>query len=260
MTIYAAERLPQTRSARATGIWSPDSRIADAGKVTPQFPALWEATARTSYATHCTYVGMAGNPVSWFARYTLRDKLGPGPPREADAIHFAEYGDRLHDIVPRSRQLALGEHPFPVENARRATAMQFNVAALGAQLTGDFLREGGTIVPMHFASPADFALLAQPVIVNCTGYGARALLGDNSIVPVRGQIAWFAPQPEVHYGLYYCSVSVLPRADGNVVLYVGDGDMFGVCIVGETTDRGEAERAIATIEPLFTPQSLARST
>jgi glycine/D-amino acid oxidase-like deaminating enzyme len=89
------------------------------------------------------------------------------------------------------------------------------------------------------------------VIVNCTGYGARALMGDDSIVPVRGQIAWLAPQPEVHYGLYYKSVSILPRSDGIVVQYVGDSDMFGVGIAEETPDRGEAERAIATVAPLF---------
>ncbi len=251
VTIYAAERLPQTRSARATGTWSPDSRIADEAKVTPAFPALWEAMARTSYAMHRSYVGMAGDPVSWSDRYTLLETPGPRPPRAEGAIHFAEYGDRLHDIVPRSRALARSEHPFPADNVRLGTSMQFNVAALGAQLTGDFLREGGTIVPIQFDSPADFARLAQPVIVNCTGYGARALLGDNSIVPVRGQIAWLAPQPEVQYGLYYRSVSILPRPDGLVVQYVGDSDMFGVGIADETPDRGEAERAIATVATLF---------
>jgi D-amino-acid oxidase len=251
VTIYAAERLPQTRSARATGTWSPDSRIADADKVTPQFPALWEAMARTSYAMHRSYVGLPGEPVSWSDRYTLLDRPGPRPPRAEGAIHFAEYGERLYDIVPRSRALARSEHPFPAENVRLGTSMQFNVAAYGAQLTEDFLREGGTIVPMHFDSPADFPRLPQPVIVNCTGYGARALMKDDSIVPVRGQIAWLAPQPEVHYGLYYRSVSILPRPDGLVVQYVGDSDMFGVGIADETPDRGEAERAIATVATLF---------
>ena len=33
VTIYAQERGPQTRSARATGTWSPDSRIADAERL-----------------------------------------------------------------------------------------------------------------------------------------------------------------------------------------------------------------------------------
>jgi len=251
VTIYAKDRLPQTRSARATGTWSPSSRIADANAVSPQFPALWEAMARTSYSMHRSYVGLPDDPIVWSDRYTLLDAQGPRPPRMPGAIHFAEYDERRHDIVAQSRPLARNEHPFPVANARVANAMQFNVTALGDRLMADFLREGGRIEAMTFETPADFARLAQPVIVNCTGYGARALMKDESIVPVRGQIAWLAPQPDVHYGLYYKSVSILPRSDGIVVQYVGESDMFGVGIADETPDRAEAERAIATIAPLF---------
>lgn len=251
VTVYAAERLPQTRSARATGTWSPSSRIADADAVTPQFPDLWEAMARASYAMHRSHVGLPGDPVVWSDRYTLLDAPGPRPPRVEGAIHFAEYDDRLRDIVPHGRTLARSEHPFPVDNARLVSAMQFNVASLGDRLMTDFLREGGRFEARTFRTPADFAALPQPVIVNCTGYGARALMADASITPVRGQIAWLAPQPEVHYGLYYKSVSILPRSDGIVVQYVGDTDMFGVGNADETPDRAEAERAIATVAPLF---------
>jgi glycine/D-amino acid oxidase-like deaminating enzyme len=251
VTIYAAERLPQSRSARATGTWSPDSRIAAADKVTAGFPAAWEAMARHSYHIHRTFVGLPGDPVSWSDRYTLLDAPGPRPPRDAGAIHFAEYGDLLGDLVPRGRSLRAGEHPFPVANVRLSTSMQFNVAALGQQLMAEFLREGGRIENATFNTPADFARLSQSVIVNCTGYGARALMGDDSIVPVRGQIAWLAPQPGVNYGVYYRSVSVLPRPDGMVVQYVGDSDMYGVGNDSEVPDRGEAERAIAAVAAVF---------
>jgi glycine/D-amino acid oxidase-like deaminating enzyme len=251
VTIYAADRLPQTRSARATGTWSPDSRIADAAAVTPQFPVAWEAMARHSFAMHQSFVGTAGDPVVWSDRYTLINAGAPRPPRPPGAIDFADYGDRLHDIVPRFRTLSRAEHPFAQDNVRHGTSMQFNIAALGQRLMQDFLVEGGRIETMTFNAPADFARLAQPVIVNCTGYGARALMGDTSIVPVRGQIAWLAAQPEVHYGVYYRSVTVLPRSDGIVVQYVGDSDMWGYGVADETPDRGEAERAVATIAPLF---------
>ena len=59
VTIYAKERTPQTRSFRATGTWSPDSRVADADKVDAAFPALWEEMARTSYD-----IGSPGRPSS----------------------------------------------------------------------------------------------------------------------------------------------------------------------------------------------------
>ncbi|KAB7646417.1 NAD(P)/FAD-dependent oxidoreductase [Polymorphobacter fuscus] len=251
VTIYARERLPQTRSARATGTWSPDSRIADANAVTAQFPALWEAMARASFPIHQSYVGLPGDPVVWSDRYTLLSPGLPRPPRPAGAIHFAEYGERIADIVPPFRSLSRAQHPFPVDTVRHGTSMQFNVAALGQRLMQDFLIEGGHIEQAHFETPADFARLSQPVVVNCTGYGARALMRDDSIVPVRGQIAWLAPQPEVRYGLYYRSVSILPRNDGIVVQYVGDSDMWGYGIDSETPDRGEAERAIAVVAALF---------
>jgi glycine/D-amino acid oxidase-like deaminating enzyme len=252
VTIYAADRLPQTRSARATGTWSPSSRIADATAVSPAFPALWETMARHSFARHQSLVGLPGDPVVWSDRYSLFD--GPPTPtqeRPPGAVAFAEYEDRLHGMVPPMRTLAPGQHPFPVARVRHGTSMQFNIAALGQRLLDDFRQEGGAIETMVFDTPADFARLAQPVIVNCTGYGARALMRDDSIVPVRGQIAWLAAQPDVHYSVYYRQVSVLPRSDGIVVQNVGGGDMAGFGIADETPDRAEAERAIATVAPVF---------
>lgn len=259
VTIYAKERTPQTRSFRATGTWSPDSRIAEADKVAPGFPALWEEMARTSYATYQTLLGLPGEPVSWSDRYTLFDRAGVSPlaPRPGGAVHFAEYGERLRDIVPVSQELPAGSHPFPVPRVRHGTSMQFNVTDLAHMLTSDFLAEGGKIVAMTFDTPADLARLKEPVVVNCTGYGARALWKDETITPVRGQIAWLAPQPEVRYGVYYKHVAVLPRPDGIVVQQVGDSDQWGYGVDDERPDRAEAEAAVATIAELYARTSSA---
>lgn len=253
VTIYAKDRAPMTRSARATGTWSPDSRVADADKVSADFPALWEQMARTSYATYQTYLGMPGEPVAWTDRYNLYDSPIAGPPHAhgPGEIHFAEYARRLDDIVPRYRDLPAGAHPFPVPRARAGTSMQFNVAELSHLLMTDFLTEGGRIEAMEFHTPADLARLPQGVIVNCTGYGARALFGDETITPVRGQIAWLAPQPDARYGLRYRGVSVLARPDGIVVQSLGTSDMFGYGDASETPDRAEAEACIATVAALF---------
>ncbi|MFT4252625.1 MAG: FAD-dependent oxidoreductase [Caulobacter sp.] len=254
VTIYAKERTPYTRSARATGTWSPDSRIADADKVDPGFGDVWERMARTSYAAYQTMLGLPGEPVSWSDRYNLFDgPAGPRGPIPANVVRFAEYHERLAGLVPSMRELSPGAHPFPVARARRGVQMQFNVADLAHQLTTDFLIEGGRIETMVFDAPADLARLKESVVVNCTGYGARALWKDESVVPVRGQIAWLAPQPEVRYGLYYRHVSVLPRPDGIVVQQVGDGEMFGYGVADETPDRAEAEDAVRTIAKLYSP-------
>src|SRR5262249_7184334 len=77
-TICAKERPPEVRSARATGTWSPDSRIALANSVSADFPALWEKMCRYSFHTYESYLGMAGNPVEWTDRYVLSDRRGSG--------------------------------------------------------------------------------------------------------------------------------------------------------------------------------------
>lgn len=250
VTIYAKERPQQARSFRATGTWSPDSRIADADKVASSFPALWEDMARTSYATYQTLLGLPGEPVAWTDRYALSDDAPK--PRAIGAIHFAEYEKKqLADITPPFRLLTPGTHPFPVNYVRHGTSMQFNVTELSRLLLEDFLREGGQIETMTFNTPADLARLKQSVIVNCTGYGARALWKDESIIPVRGQIAWLPAQPEARYGVYYKNVVALPRPDGIVVQQAGENDMWGYGIDNETADHAESEAAIATFAGIF---------
>lgn len=248
VTIYAKDRPQQTRSFRATGLWSPDSRIADADKVDASFAATWDEMARTSWAMHQTYLGMPGEPVSFTERYILRDALPTPRERAPNEIRF--FGAHVEG-VPRGRDLAPGDHRFPVARARVATTMLFNVSELMHRLTTDFLLEGGTIIPMTFDTPADLARLTEPVVVNCTGYGARALWKDETITPFRGQIAWLAAQPEAHYGLIYRGVSVLSRPDGVVVQQIGENDMYGMGIDNETADPAESRAAIETVAPLF---------
>ncbi|NBB13997.1 FAD-dependent oxidoreductase [Caulobacter sp. SLTY] len=254
VTIYAKDRAPYTRSARATGTWSPDSRVADAAKVDAAFPALYEQMARTSYAAFQTLLGLPGEPVAWTDRYTLFDGPDPGvtfPQRPTTVPDIRFFGVPLRNLAPHWNDLEPSQHPFPVARARHGTSMQFNVAELAHLLTSDFLLEGGRIETRTFNTPADLGRLKERVVVNCTGYGARALWRDETVIPVRGQITWLAPQPEVRYGLYYRHVNVLPRPDGIVVQYGGDSEMWGYGSEDETPDLAEAEASIRTIAPLF---------
>jgi len=68
VTIYAKERAPFTRSSRATGSWTPDSRVALASAVAPGFAADWEAMARASFFMYQSYYGLPGSPVEWTER------------------------------------------------------------------------------------------------------------------------------------------------------------------------------------------------
>jgi D-amino-acid oxidase len=253
VTIYAKERPPEVRSARATGSWTPDSRIALTNAVSPDFPALWERMCRNSFHTYESYLGMAGNPVEWTDRYTLSD-ASPGAAQaniRPDALSFARYQDRVRDLTPRSQDLPPGSHPFPTRYARRNSSLTFNIAGYSRQLVNDFLVEGGKIENVEFQSPSDLARLPQKVMINATGYGARSLWKDESIVPVRGQIAWLIPQPEVNYGVQYKNVNILARRDGIVVQDGGIGDMEGYNDSNEQPDRAAAESAVRVVTELY---------
>ena len=107
VTIYAKERPPYVRSARATGTWTPDSRIAlELGDVAPNFAAEWESMARTSFAMYQSYLGMAGTPVEWTDWYFLRDEAHRRTlitvVAERSNHDFAHYDDRIADLTPMS--------------------------------------------------------------------------------------------------------------------------------------------------------------
>jgi glycine/D-amino acid oxidase-like deaminating enzyme len=256
VTIYARELLPETRSARATGTWTPDSRIALADKAAPGFAALWERMARISFHTYRSYLGLPGTPVEWQDRYYLHDDAPPGPAEGAAGsvapeLDFASYEDRIADISPAPERLDPASTPFPVQSVRRWQSMTFNIADYAHTLMTDFLLAGGRVERREFHSPSELAGLKEKVVINCPGYAARELWKDASIVPVRGQIAWLIPQPEVDYGVVYDGVNVVPRRDGIVLQMLDGGDMRGYSDDHETADRAEAMTAVTRIAALY---------
>ncbi len=252
VTIYAKERPPDVRSMRATGSWTPDSRIALADSAPADFGALWEKMARTSWHMYGSFLGIAGNPVEWLDHYYLSDDE-PARPRVAEPaippLSFARYASRIADLRPQSHELT--RHPFPTKYARRGANLTFNIAAYARQLLNDFLVEGGRIERREFQSPNDLQSLPEKVIINAPGYGARAMWKDESVVPVRGQINWLIPQPEAHYGIFYRGVEILARRDGIVVQNGGIGMMEGYNDTNETPDRAVAEESVGIVAELF---------
>ena len=255
VTIYARDLLPQTRSSRATGSWTPDSRISLRDEAGPQFGELWEQMARFSFKTYRQYLGLPGTPVEWTDRYTLSDTPSEGraeaEERKPGDLIFGEYSDRIRDLTPRAQQLPEGSTPFPVKYVSRSESMQFNIADYGHTLMTDFFTAGGKFVRKEFHAPNDLTQLKEKVVINCPGYAAREWWNDNSIVPVRGQIQWLIPQPEVNYGFYYRGVSILSRRDGIVVQDLNGGDMRGYNNSRELADRTEADNAVAVIAELY---------
>ena len=254
VTIYARDLLPQTRSARATGSWTPDSRISLKDAAGPAFGELWEQMARISFKTYRQYLGLPGTPVEFTDRYALADEPFDQLREESeklDTLGFGNYSDRIRDLTPRPQELPPGATPFPVKYVRRSENMQFNIADYAHTLMTDFFTAGGKFVRKEFHAPNELTQLKEKVVINCPGYAATEWWNDKSITPVRGQIAWLIPQPEVNYGFNYKNISILSRRDGIVVQDLNGGDMRGYGNSKELADRTEADNAVATIAELY---------
>ena len=268
VTIYTRELLARTRSVRANGSWTPDSRIALTSEAPSNFGDTWEQMARISWKNLRPYIGMAGNPVAFTDHYYLTDaprgtpqpvdptwpKLPPpswtgGPTSSED---FAKYSDRIKDITAHTQDLPPDVNPFPVKYAARSTSMFFNFTEYGHLLTEEFFARGGKIVMRDFHSPSELAHLPEKVIINCPGYAAHDWWRDKSMIPIRGQTEWLIPQPEVNYGLTYRNVETRSKSDGVMVIQIGP-EMFAKSWKNSTEvpNRAEAETAVKVVEELM---------
>jgi glycine/D-amino acid oxidase-like deaminating enzyme len=250
VTIYARDLPPAAPSSRATGLWTPDSRICFESYATPEFKHLWEVMARTSYATYQSFLGLPGTPVEYIDFYGVHDSGGtqPGVPTDTSRPQFADLQrELLPDLLPRREEYAPGQHSLGAHYLSGAPVLMFNLSSYTRALIADFRGAGGEIRIQDFHAPADLARIPERTLINATGYGARALFGDESVVPVRGQLARAIPQPEVHYGLYYRHATFVPRRDGAVFQVLGESDYYGLGDATTIPDRAEAEHAVNTI-------------
>jgi len=255
--IYCKDRPPEVRSSAATGVWSPDSRICTSEHATPAFAQRWEAMARASFKTYQSLLGLPGDPVQWHDGYALSDvpfDQPAGTGEHSDEPDYPDLEDRLRDIRPRSVALAPGEHPFRAAHVRRYTQMVFNIASYSRLLLDDFFREGGEIEQREFTHPRQLGGLRERTIIHATGYGARALFRDDTLVPVRGQTARLVPQPEVDYGLQWRghNLFVVPRRDGILVQAQGEHDWNNEDV---QVDRSLTEAAVMRLAGAFAPRS-----
>jgi hypothetical protein len=210
--------------------------------------------ARASFDVYQAFLGLSGTPVEFVDNYFVTDDLTNERPRTPPDSRpaFAELQHELiPDLIPRGVQFEPGQHTLGRRRLLGNSQLMFNLASYQRTLVADFTANGGRIEIAEFHSPADFQRLKEKTLVNATGYGARALFGDNSIVPVRGQLARMMPDSNVTYGLFYNRVGFVPRRDGLVFQVTGDNDYYGYNDDAERPDRAEAERAVNTIASLF---------
>jgi glycine/D-amino acid oxidase-like deaminating enzyme len=264
VTIYAKELPPDTRSSWATGGWTPDSRISLESGATPQFKALWQRMARSSWRMYQGLLGLPGDPVGFVEGYSLSDtpprQDGESEERPGDANRpkFARLsGELIPEISFKAVTIDPAATPFVAPYVRRRPRLTFSIGIYSRMLLEDFRAAGGKLVVDEFRSPADFARLPHRTLVNATGYGARALLGDESLVPVKGQLARLMPRPDAFYGLSYHRVSLTTRHDIAVLQAQGvdanTDEGFGDATVNP--DMAVVEFAVKTLAAAYRPRA-----
>ena len=251
VTVYAAQFPAETRSAGATGVWSPSSRIGLLDSAAPEFADRWEQWARTSWASHLQALGTSGDPVEFLTQYNV---AGGRAPRVPETHRFLHLDRRLADLTPDWGDTPLAERPFPQRFSRSGPTLVFNVSEYFDRLVRLFLLRGGRMVRRNFPDRAAVLALDEPVVVNCMGYGAKTIWGDADMLPVRGQIGWLLPQPEARYALWHDKVQAVSRRDGVIVQYLGPNDDWGYGNEREEIDPAETEQALATLRSLQAQQ------
>jgi D-amino-acid oxidase len=218
VTIYAATVPPDTTSNMSWAGYTPASGLIAPERRTPAWDAQFRTAAEVSYRQLQLMVGPRYG-VYWIDSYNATDDPNPD----------SRGGGADSDLVPehlrtgRDREvLGPGEHPFPTQYAIRQSNLAIEPSIYMNALVDDFIAFGGRIVIRRFESPRELASLPEPVIVNCTGLGSFSLFDDKELVPVKGQLTFLVPQPEVDYRASARlpdgeNASINPRRDGIVV-------------------------------------------
>ncbi len=202
VTIYARDLPPDTTSNIAGAQWSPAS-VFDRNSVSPAFYGELERALQHSYRHFQQLVGERYG-IRWVSNYMLNNR----PFREDDVL------GRFAHLYPELRDLGTDEHPFPAAYARHFNTMFIEPPVYLPAIMRDYFDSGGEIVVREFVTPADLALLVEPVIFNCTGLGSRELFGDQELLPAKGQLSVLLPQEGINYLMIYNGIYMFPRNDG----------------------------------------------
>ncbi|HZP49341.1 MAG TPA: FAD-dependent oxidoreductase [Vicinamibacterales bacterium] len=238
VTIYAAAIPPNVTSNMSLAGFTPSSGLV----VNDQRTDAWDAQYQRAYDISYRQLQLlAGNPisgVSWLDNISLTDRE---PSTAAPAPAPGHPRAPLPDGADTEREIfGPGEHPFDTKYAIRSPQIRIEPNIYLDALMRDVVLFGGRIVVRKFDAPRDLMALAEPIVVNCTGLGARDLFGDQELVPLKGQLTVLVPQDEVTYhtngGLH------TPPAPGQLGIHMmsrRDGIILG----------GTSQRGVWTLEP-----------
>jgi len=223
VTIYARELPPNTTSNVAGAFWSPTS-VYDPQQVTTRFDEQFRLACNISNKAFQTLVGNEYG-VRWIETFELL--------RNAASIERELPGGNA--LYPQREVHRDPDHYFGFPFVRQYNTMLIEPHVYLNALLRDFYIAGGRVVVKEFRAREELARVPESIIFNCTGLGARALFGDQELVPVRGQLEVLLPQPEIDY-CYLSSGYMFPRRDGIILGGTWDHDDWSLVPNAEQTN------------------------
>jgi D-amino-acid oxidase len=252
VTIYAATVPPDTTSNMSLAGWTPTSGLVDTDKRTPEWDAQFRQAAEIAYRRLQLLTGPKYG-ITWLHNYSPSDtEPGPG----GGSSNPGGPGPLMPASITNPRiVLEPGEHTFPTKYAVERTEMRIEPSIYLDALMNDFLLWGGKVVIRKFDTPRDIAALAENVIVNCTGLGAKAIFNDPELLPLKGQLTVLMPQAEINYSTSGAGRFMLPGAGFIHMMPRTDGIVLGGTSLRDdwtlTVDEKERQRIVDTHIAMF---------
>lgn len=187
VTIYTRDPSRHSTSNVGAGQWAPTS-VFEEGIASKAFEAQFRFASRIAHHAYQNHVG-AGYGVSFIENYYIGDEA-----REGDY-----YLREMPELFSSIADLQPGEHPFPTRYVKQTVTMLIEPARFLRRVRNDFFIAGGKIVARNFTDLDDVLSLGENAIFNCTGLGAKALFDDEEMQPVKGQLVFIPPDPQVDY-------------------------------------------------------------
>ena len=235
VTIYTDKTPPYTTSNMAWAGFTPTSGLVTIAGRTPAWEAQFRQSAEISYRQLQLMAGPRYG-ISWIDSYGMTESAAPRQ-RRSGAEAQAQAGLLPAHLETGRTMLGPGQHPFPSPSASLGLRMRIEPSIYLDALMRDVVLFGGKIVIRKFDTPRDLMTLEESLIVNCTALGSREIFNDQELTPVKGQLTFLVPQPEVNYiingvlrdgngGVY--QIGTMPRSDGIALGRTGESGVWSL--------------------------------
>jgi D-amino-acid oxidase len=229
VTVYAKDLPPDTTSNIAGGWWYPVT-LFDQQFRTPAFSDQFAKACKFAFERYQIMVGYR-----YGVRWTRSYRLTHVPPNQTD--DFSRTGI-VGSLTPELSDLLEAQTPFRgYEYVRQFDTLLIEPPVYLQAMVQDFQIAGGKIVVRELRAGGELADLPEKLVFNCTGLGAKALFNDSELTPVKGQLTFLLPQPEVDYSVIPGSLYMFSRRDGIVLGGTHDEGTWSVDVDNQVRDQ-----------------------